>query len=118
MSLTSLTRISILYPNKAGARFDFDHYTKVHMPMAVDLLSTHPEYRGVTVERAVSGMEANTPPAFTAMCHFLFTSAEAFLEAFVPNAAALQGDMPNYTDIEPIIQFGQVAFSNVASKSA
>lgn len=114
----SLTRISILYPNKAGARFDFDHYTNIHLPLAVGLLGAHPGYRGVTVERTVSGMEANSPPAFIAMCHFVFTSIDAFLEAFAPNAATLQGDMPNYTDIAPIIQYGQVAFSNVAGKSA
>ena len=30
------------------------------------------------------------------------------MAAFVPHAAVLQGDMPNYTDIEPVIQFSEV----------
>ena len=32
------------------------------------------------------------------MCHFLFSSVDAFMAAFMPNAPELQGDMPNYTD--------------------
>jgi uncharacterized protein (TIGR02118 family) len=47
-------------------------------------------------------------PAYVAMCHFQFSSADEFLRAFMPHAAALQGDMPNYTDIEPLIQVNEV----------
>jgi hypothetical protein len=45
------------------------------------------------------------------MCHFLFDTVEDFLAAFMPNAQVLQGDMPNYTDIEPVIQFNEVLIS-------
>ncbi len=114
----TIARISILYPNKAGATFDFEHYVNVHMPMAVELLGKHPGYRGVTVERGVGGMEPNSPPTYIATCHFLFTSVEAFFEAFLPNAEALQGDMPNYTDIVPTIQSGEVAFTNSSGDNA
>jgi hypothetical protein len=30
------------------------------------------------------------------------------MAAFMPNAEMLQGDVPNYTDIEPVIQFSEV----------
>jgi hypothetical protein len=42
------------------------------------------------------------------MCHFLFLSVEDFLAVFTPNAEVLQSDMPNYTDITPVIQFNEV----------
>ncbi|MBI1881062.1 MAG: EthD family reductase [Chloroflexi bacterium] len=42
-------------------------------------------------------------PTYVALCHFLFDSVEDFLAAFNPHAGFLQGDMPNYTDIKPII---------------
>ncbi len=42
------------------------------------------------------------------MCHFPFTSPEDFLAAFLPHAEVLQGDMPNYTDIVPVIQFNEL----------
>ena len=106
-----MTKISILYPNKAGARFDFDYYVRVHMPISIDLLSKHRGFRGVSVERGVSGPQPESPAAYVAMCHFLFTSAEDFVAAFMPHAEHLRDDMPNYTDIEPVIQFNEVLIS-------
>ena len=50
----------------------------------------------------------DSEPAYVAICQFLFDSLEDFLAAFNPHAAFLQGDMPNYTDIEPIFQIGAV----------
>jgi len=45
------------------------------------------------------------------MCHFLFDSPEDFLAAFMPHATTLQEDIPNYTDIQPLIQFSDVLLS-------
>jgi hypothetical protein len=33
------------------------------------------------------------------------------MAAFTPHAAALQGDIPNYTDVTPTIQFNEVLIS-------
>src|SRR4051812_48308049 len=106
-----MVRISILYPNNEGSRFDFLHYVETHMPMSIALLSAHPGFKGVSVERGVGGAIPGSEPAYIAMCHFLFTSIEDFLAAFMPHAAALQGDMKNYTDVEPVIQFNDVLIS-------
>lgn len=103
-----MVRICILYPNKAGARFDFGYYLETHMAMSVRLLSAHPGYRGVTVVRGVSSASPNEPPPFIAMCFFDFLSADDFLAAFVPHSEALQRDMAEYTDITPVIQFSEV----------
>ena len=103
-----MVRISILYPNAPGSRFDFRYYVETHMPMSIRLLSAHDGFRGVSVERGSSGTTPGSPPAYVAMCHYLFVSVEDFLAAFVPNAEVLQGDMPNYTSIEPVIQFNEV----------
>jgi len=106
-----MTRISILYPNKKGSRFDFRYYVETHMPMSIRLLSAHPGFRSVSVERGVGGAAPGSEPAYLAMCHFLFASIEDFMAAFMPNADTLQGDIPRYTDIEPVIQFNEVLIS-------
>lgn len=106
-----MIKISILYPNAPGARFDVGYYAETHMPLSIKLLSAHPGFRGVSVEQGLGGPEPGSVPAYVAMCHFLFTSAEDFLAAFMPHAPVLQGDMPNYTDIDPVIQFNQVLIS-------
>jgi len=103
-----MVKISILYPNKQGSRFDFHYYTETHMPRSIELLGAHPGFKGVSVERGVGGAAPGAKPAYIAMCHFHFNSADEFLEAFIPNAPELQGDMPNYTDIEPVIQINEV----------
>jgi uncharacterized protein (TIGR02118 family) len=106
-----MVRISILYPKRDGARFDFKYYVDTHMPMSIRLLSAHPGFKGVSVEKGVGGAEPGSPPAYVAMCHFLFESIEAFMAAFMPHAQMLQGDMPNYTDVAPVIQFNEVLIS-------
>lgn len=50
-------------------------------------------------------------PPYIAMCHFTFDSAESFVAAFTPHAATLQGDVPNYTDVTPLIQYSEVKVS-------
>jgi uncharacterized protein (TIGR02118 family) len=106
-----MVRISILYPNAKGSRFDVTYYVETHMPMSIKLLSAHPGFQGVSVERGLGGGVPGSPATYVAMCHFLFTSMEDFMAAFEPNAAVLQGDMRNYTDIEPVIQVNEVLIS-------
>lgn len=103
-----MVKISILYPSHPGSRFDFDYYVERHMPRSIDLLSAHPGFRGVSVERGVGGAEPGSPPAYVAACFYTFDNAESFMAAFMPHAAELQADIPNYTDIGPQIQVNDV----------
>jgi uncharacterized protein (TIGR02118 family) len=101
-----MIKVSIHYPAIAGGRFDTDYYVNTHMPMSIAKLG--PALRGVSVEIGVSGPLPEHPAPFVAMCHFLVDSAEAFYDAFMPHAELLQGDMENYTNIEPVIQINEV----------
>jgi uncharacterized protein (TIGR02118 family) len=106
-----MVKISILYPSRPGSRFDFGYYIERHMPRSIELLSAHPGFKGVSVERGVGGAAPGTAAAYVAMCHFQFNSLDDFLQAFMPNAPELQGDMPNYTDLEPVIQVNEILIS-------
>jgi uncharacterized protein (TIGR02118 family) len=103
-----MIRVNILYPQSEGSHFDFDYYLSTHMPLAIKRLSAHPGYKGVSVEKGLAGVAPGSPAAFLAGCHFTFESAEAFLEAFMPNAEELQGDIPNYTNSTAVIQFSEI----------
>ncbi|HCU24959.1 MAG TPA: EthD family reductase [Deltaproteobacteria bacterium] len=103
-----MIRVSILYPKKEGARFDVDYYVQKHMPRSIQLLQASASLRGVSVEQGLDVPAPGVSLAFVAATHFLFDSVEAFIGAFMPHASELQGDMPNYTDIVPIIQFSEV----------
>jgi uncharacterized protein (TIGR02118 family) len=106
-----MNKISILYPNNKGLRFDFHYYIEKHMPRSIKLLSAHSGFKGVSVEQGLSGETSDTDATYVAMCHFLFDTVEDFVAAFTPHAEELQSDMLNYTDIKPIIQFNEVLIS-------
>ena len=106
-----MIKICILYPNRTNARFDMSYYVNKHMPLSIKLLSAYPGFKGVSVERGLGGAVPGADAAFVAMCYFLFDSLENFTAAFAPNAAVLQGDMPNYTDLEPVIQVNELLIS-------
>ena len=107
-----MVKVSILYPNTAGSTFDFAYYTQTHMPRAIELLGSKPGYRGVSVERGLTGAAPGSAPEYAAMCHFAFDSVALFLDAFLPHAQELQGDIPNYTDVQAIIQINEVLISH------
>lgn len=53
------------------------------------------------------GMPGIKPP-YVAIAPFVFDSVGAFAEAFKPHAEILQGDIKNFTDIEPVYQISEV----------
>ncbi|WP_434631787.1 EthD family reductase [Chromobacterium sp. CV08] len=98
--------VSVVYPQHAGARFDFDYYMQKHMPLVQQLLRG--ALKGVQVERGLSGAEPGSAPGYAAQAQLVFESAEAFQRAFGPVAARIMDDIPNYTDIRPVIQLNEL----------
>lgn len=101
-----MIRLSILYPNTEGKKFDKDYYIKVHMPLSLKLQGDAVKH--VSVEFGLIGALPGSPPPYVAICNFLYDSMEAFRDAFMPHAGTLTKDIANYTDIETIIQFSEV----------
>jgi len=100
--------ISSVYPIKENYRFDFDYYLNTHMPMSMEQLTGAKGFRGVSVERGISFDDPKIDTSYVAMCHYYFDTLEEFMVAFMPHAEKLQGDIANYTNIEPIIQINEV----------
>ena len=101
-----MIKVSVLYPNKPGAKFDMDYYCNSHMPLVSSKLGA--ALKGMEVHQGLAAGTPDSPPAYVAMGHLSFESVAAFQQAFEPNAGAILGDIPNYTDIEPIIQISEV----------
>jgi uncharacterized protein (TIGR02118 family) len=101
-----MIKVCVTYPNKPGSRFDAEYYLTVHMPMAARLLG--PALRSVTAEIGIGGEAPGSSPPYAAIAGFTCDSIEAFLQTFKPVADRLQNDIPNYTDIEPVIQFSHL----------
>jgi uncharacterized protein (TIGR02118 family) len=101
-----MIRVSFLYPNKPGSRFDADYYIDVHMPLAIERLK--PALKAVTAEIGVGGAMPGEPARYAAICAFTFETVEAFTAAVMPHYKELQADIPNYTDIEPVVQISEI----------
>lgn len=101
-----MVKVSIFYPNTPGSHFDIEYYLNTHMPMADKLLGT--AVKAITVEIGRSGEAPGALPPFAAICGFTCETVEDFMSAFTPVADQLQGDIPNYTDIKPVIQISDI----------
>jgi len=106
-----MVKISAIYPSSSTAHFDWEYYTGKHVPLCLELIGTHPGFRGVSVERGFNGANPGDPANFLGMCHFSFATAEDLSEAFAPHAAALQADVANFTNIQPVVQISEVVMS-------
>lgn len=65
-------------------------------------------YCGKHIPMVRQKLGAACKPAFIAQAHFLFDSVESFQKAFAPHADTIMADIPNYTDLPPIIQLNEV----------
>jgi len=101
-----MIKVSVLYPNNEGSKFDMDYYCNNHIPMVKEKLGT--SLKGVAVDQGVGGAEPGSRATYIAMSHLLFDSVEAFQSAFGPHAEAIMGDIPNYTDTQPTVQISEV----------
>jgi uncharacterized protein (TIGR02118 family) len=101
-----MIKVSVMYPNKPGARFDHTYYRDKHMPLVKARMADSCKY--YTVDKGLGGATAGAPPTYVAMCHIFCESVEAFQAAFGPHAQEILADIPNYTDLSPVIQISEV----------
>jgi uncharacterized protein (TIGR02118 family) len=101
-----MIRLSVFYPAGEGRTFDMNYYLNSHIPMFRKRMGA--ALRDIRVEQGTSGPTRGSAATFVAMVHSTFDSMEAFESAFGPHAAEVQGDIPKYTNIEPILQFSEV----------
>ncbi|HVN92234.1 MAG TPA: EthD family reductase [Terracidiphilus sp.] len=101
-----MVKVSIFYPSKPDGHFDVDYYLNTHMPLAMGLLGI--AVKAVSVEIGMLGGLPDQLPPFTAICNYTCETAQAFTDAFLPNADLLQGDIPKFTNIAPVIQVSEI----------
>lgn len=101
-----MIKVSVMYPNSPGARFDHAYYRDKHLPMVKRLMGEACRY--YTVDKGVAGGAPGTPAVYVATCHLLCDSLDAFQAGFGPHTEEIMADIPNYTDLTPVIQISEV----------
>lgn len=100
------TAVTVLYPDVEGSTFDMDYYLATHMPLVADSFASH-GMTGWRVARFV-GTPDGGRPAFGVVATLEFGSADGFRAALAAAGRTVLGDVPNFTDQQPVIMIGEV----------
>ncbi len=101
-----MIKVTILYPNEKGKTFDMDYYSNSHMPMLASLYGD--ALKKLEIDKGISGRTPDDQVPFLAIGYLYFDNLSAYQEGFAPNAEKIIGDIPNYTNVQPIIQISEV----------
>lgn len=101
-----MIKVSVFYPFTPGARFNHDYYRDTHMPLVKARMGEACHH--YTVDKGLAGGAPGTDPVYVGMCHIFSESVEAFQAGFGPHAAEILADIPNYTDLSPVLQISEV----------
>jgi uncharacterized protein (TIGR02118 family) len=101
-----MIKVSVMYPNSPGARFDHEYYRDTHMPLVKARMGDYCKY--YTVDKGLAGVVPGSPATYIGMCHIFCDSVAAFEAGFGPHASEILADIPRYTDLSPVIQISEV----------
>ncbi len=101
-----MIKVAILYPNGEGKTFDMDYYSNKHMPMAASLFGE--SLKAMSIDKGLASGKPGEPVPYLAMGYFYFENMSSFQNAMGPNSEKLRADVPNYTNIQPVIQVSEV----------
>lgn len=101
-----MIKVSVMYPQRPGGRFDEAYYLGTHMPMVKRLMGD--TLRFYAVDRGTAGGAPGDPPVYVIVAHLHCDSVADFQRGFGPHTDEIMGDIPNYTDLTPIMQISEV----------
>ena len=101
-----MVKVTIMYPNGEGKTFDMDYYADKHMPMVADLLGD--AMKSFSIDKGISGRTPDEPIPYVAIGYLYFDKLSDYQTAFGPHAEQIVNDIPNYTNIQPVIQISEV----------
>lgn len=102
-----MIKLSVLYANGETKTFNMDYYLAHHIPLVRGLLGDH--CKGVAVEIGLAGLgEPDTPAPYIVCGHLYFDSMSDLENSVNANLEQMVGDIPNFTNIQPVVQIGEV----------
>jgi uncharacterized protein (TIGR02118 family) len=99
-------KVNVMYPNDEGAKFDFDYYRTTHMELVWKHLKPFGLFK-TGVEKGISG-GGDTPAPYICIGMLYFESPDGYDKGVAEVGSILRGDIPNFTNVIPIRQIGEV----------
>ena len=95
-------KVSIMYTNKDDVSFAMDYYSQQHMPMLAQLFGS--KMIRYEIDQGVGGRSEGEKAPFVAIGHLYFEKLSDYQEAFGTHAERILSDIPNYTNVQPMVQ--------------
>jgi uncharacterized protein (TIGR02118 family) len=97
--------VTVAYPKTDSSTFDHAYYVDKHTKLVQDMWGHH----GLKSVRILKGTGSLGGSAdFEIITLLEFTSHEAFLGAVGAHADEVMGDIKNFTNVQPLVQFNEV----------
>jgi uncharacterized protein (TIGR02118 family) len=112
----TMIKVSVIYPNKPGVRFDHDYYRTKHLPLIKSRMGAALRY--YAIDKGLTDKAGKPIGAYVAMCHLLCDSVDAYQSSFGPHAQEIRADVANFTDVVSIHQTSEVVVENSAKEEA
>ena len=99
-------KVSVMYPNEKGAKFDFEYYRTSHM----QLVEKHLKAFGLIKTDVLKGISGGggAPAPFICIGNLYFDSSDGYDRAGAEVGPILRGDIPNFTNVTPIRQISEI----------
>jgi uncharacterized protein (TIGR02118 family) len=105
-----MIRVTVLFPKTDDSHFDMDYYLSKHVPMTTAKLQS----LGIPVEAQVDETLGSVPPGepapYAAIGYLLFEKMEDLQNGLATHGAEIMADIPNFTNVQPMIQVGNIVF--------
>ena len=102
-----MTIVSVLYPQTHDSRLDYGYYLQTHIPLVKERWTPLGLER-VEMVRGTASMDGGAP-AFAMLTTLYFTSDNHLQQSLTEHGNEVLGDIPNFTDGEPVMQLGEAA---------
>ncbi|MBD1363901.1 EthD family reductase [Mucilaginibacter sp. ZT4R22] len=101
-----MIKVTILYPAGEGKTFNMDYYKTKHIPLLVSLFAG--AIKATVIEKGVGGRAPGDPAPYVAIGSLYFESVAAFQDGMKTYGKQIRDDIPNYSNITPVVQISEV----------
>jgi uncharacterized protein (TIGR02118 family) len=99
-------RVSVMYPNQEGVKFDLNYYRTKHMELVRTLLKPYGLIK-TEVDKGISGGGQQSAP-YICVGHLYFETKDGYDRGVAEVGPIMRGDIPNFTNVSPVRQISEI----------
>ena len=101
-----MIRLTIMYPNAEDAYFDMDYYQNKHIALVRDRCGK--ALKACSVQHGLGGGAPGSEAPYVVIAHLDVETMDDFEKYVAPHDPEFRDDVPNFTNIVPVIQINEV----------